>query len=434
MRRSGRRRAARLVASLAVVALALGIVAVRGRFIVGSQPVTRVAPDPWTTTITIPSAALGRDMAAQVFLPPNLDPQHRAPVLFLFHGRGGDERSWMAGQDGSGVGVDAVAHGMISAGTIGPLVIVSARIDDSYGVDSLPAADGYDHGPYERYIIEDLVPAIEARYPVGGDPAHRAVGGFSMGAFAALHAALRHPGIFGSVGALSPAFFVSPPTDRSWIYGDDAPANDPLALAATLPAGRLRVFLGYGDRDYGWIQDATRALAARLANRGTAADPVVVPGGHEVATWRLLAPTMLEALFGPASSADLDPLAAGVDVEGVAAEEADERHPDPLGRLDGQVGWGRDRRDERDPGDRGLLDDLEADPTGYEEQPAVQRQLPGQGGRPDQLVQRIVPSHVLAERQELPRWVEEPGGVQAAGPREDHLAGAESFRKTEEDS
>src|SRR5450759_1887183 len=103
-------------------------------------------------------------------------PQTRAPVLFLFHGRGGDERSWMAGQDGSGVGVDAVAHGMISAGTIGPLVIVSARIDDSYGVDSLPAADGYDHGPYERYIIENLVPAIEARYPVGGDPADRVAG------------------------------------------------------------------------------------------------------------------------------------------------------------------------------------------------------------------------------------------------------------------
>ena len=335
MHRSGRRRGALLVTSLAVVALAVGIVAVRGRLIVGPQPVTRVAPDPWTATITIHSTALGRDMPAQVFVPPNLDPQHRAPVLFLFHGRGGDERSWMAGQDGSGVGVDAVAHGMISAGTIGSLVIVSARIDDSYGVDSPPAADGYDHGPYERYIIEDLVPAIEARYPVGGDASHRAVGGFSMGAFAALHAALRHPGVFGSVGALSPALFISPPADRRWMYGDDAPANDPLALAATLPAGRLRLFLGYGDRDYGWIQDATRALATRLTGRGTAADPIVVPGGHDVATWRLLAPTMLKALFGPASSADLNPLAAGMDVESVAAEEADERHPDALGRLAG---------------------------------------------------------------------------------------------------
>jgi hypothetical protein len=79
MRRSGRRRAALLVASLAVVALAVGILALGGRIIVGPQPVTRVAPDPWTTTITIHSTALGRDMAAQVFLPPNLDPQHRAP-------------------------------------------------------------------------------------------------------------------------------------------------------------------------------------------------------------------------------------------------------------------------------------------------------------------------------------------------------------------
>ena len=75
MRRSGRRRAALLVASLAVVALAVGILALGGRIIVGPQPVTRVAPDPWTATITIHSTALGRDMPAQVFVPPNLDPQ-----------------------------------------------------------------------------------------------------------------------------------------------------------------------------------------------------------------------------------------------------------------------------------------------------------------------------------------------------------------------
>jgi enterochelin esterase-like enzyme len=249
-----------------------------------------------TTTISVWSAALGRAMPVEVFVPEGLPVGGRAPVLYLFHGRGGDESSWMAGHGSDGIGIDATASELVATGKMRPLVIVSARIDDSYGVDSTAADDGYAHGQYEHYIVDDLVTAIESRYAVGGDPARRAVGGYSMGGFVALSLVLRRPDLFRSAAALSPAIFRSPPADRAWIYGVDG-SRDPLRLVETTPLDHLRLFLGYGDADYGWVREATDDLAASLTQRGLGATPVVVPGGHDVSTWRQLARPMLASLF-----------------------------------------------------------------------------------------------------------------------------------------
>ncbi len=134
------------------------------------------------TDVTIRSAALDRDMPAQVFLPRQPAPPVGYPVLYLFHGRYGTERGWMEGSFGrEGVGVHEIAQELIDQGRIPPLVIVSALINDSYGVDSPPSGEGYDHGPYERYIMDELIPDIEARLPISSDPADRAIGGLSPG-------------------------------------------------------------------------------------------------------------------------------------------------------------------------------------------------------------------------------------------------------------
>jgi enterochelin esterase-like enzyme len=175
------------------------------------------------------------------------------------------------------------------------VTIVSAFIDDSYGVDSTMLDDGYVHGPYGRYIVEELVPRVVERYAPDED-AEVYVGGLSMGGFAALNVAFSHPELFKGVGAMSPAFFVSPPADRSWIYEGDGRTS--LTDYAASGADGLAVFLGFGDHDYDWIRAATRLLAATLDERGDMADPNVVAGGHDVGTWRQLAEPMLITLFG----------------------------------------------------------------------------------------------------------------------------------------
>ncbi|MDQ3493154.1 MAG: esterase family protein [Chloroflexota bacterium] len=262
---------------------------------------TAIPLRPGVSDLTIPSAALGRDMPAQVFVPRDLDSAATHPVLYLFHGRYGSERGWMGGSFGrAGVGVHDIAQALIDEGRIPPLIIVSALINDSYGVDSPPTQEGYDHGPYERYILDDLIPTVESRFPISADPADRAIGGLSMGGFAALHAAFRYPERFGGVAGLSPAVFEGMLPDRQWLYPTAAARqeHDPLLLAESADIDHLRVFLGAGRADYLWIIQATDVLADRLGNRGVRVTATNIRGSHDTPTWQRLAPQMLLALYG----------------------------------------------------------------------------------------------------------------------------------------
>ncbi|HUP82780.1 MAG TPA: alpha/beta hydrolase-fold protein [Candidatus Limnocylindria bacterium] len=291
---------------VAAIAIALALLAAVGafayRFVLhGSTQL--IASDPWTTSASIHSDLLGRDMPIEIFQPPQAQDCISPPVLFLFHGSGADQGQWMAGNLGLGVGVDKIAHQLIDQGRIRPVTIVSALIDKSYGVDSPPSEDVWSHGPYESYITTELIPQVDARYAVGLIAADRAIGGLSMGGFAAMNAAFRNPGMFGNVAGLSPAFFVSPPADRDWIYSGTDGRHDLLTLADEGGADGLHLFLGHGDSDYDWVGEATDELAARLHDHGIVVEPVVVSGGHDVATWRQLAVQMLLDLFPSGTSA-----------------------------------------------------------------------------------------------------------------------------------
>jgi enterochelin esterase-like enzyme len=233
-------------------------------------------------------------MAIGVYSSPSVSNCARAPILVLFHGRGADESQWLNGSLLSpGVGIDAIAQRLVDGGAIPPLTIVSARIDDSYGVDSASADDGYAHGPYERYISDELLPTVAQRF---GAERPLYVGGLSMGAYAALNVALDNPGRFAGVGALSPAFFVSPPSDRACMYSP----NGRTSLFERADAGSadgLRIFLGDGERDYDWIRAATKRFGDQLIGRGVNVQVEQAAGGHEVGTWRALSEPMLRFLF-----------------------------------------------------------------------------------------------------------------------------------------
>lgn len=286
------------------IVIVLGVVAVA----LAVPVVLRLArppqgPGPWpppprsgVEVTSIHSPALGREMPALVWIPQGTASDARLPLMVLFHGQGGDPSAWF-----HGVGADLEAARLIAEGRIPPVVLVSAGIANSMGVDSAPGDDGYDHGAFGTYLADDLVPAITARYPVSLDPRDHAVAGFSMGGYAALHLAFRHPDRFGGVGGLSPAVALDIQPERAWLYRDDADrdSRDPQRLAATAPLQDLRVFLGYGAADYDWIIAGTRVLADRLAARGVEsrlAQPAP-PTGHDGETWRALTAPMLEFLL-----------------------------------------------------------------------------------------------------------------------------------------
>ena len=294
---SARRRHRRRWLLALAVAAAVGVA-----LVVGALTVLGPVPVPLDVReLSVESRALGRAVPLQAWVPPGTPDDARLPVVILLHGAGGNEATWFAGRVGDpGLRADLVAAELISSGQVPPFVLVAPSIDDSYGVDSPPSNDRWEHGPYEQALRDDLVPALAAVLPVSDDPSHRFIGGLSMGGFAALHLAFRAPELFGGVAALSPAIWLDLPDDRRWIQapGGDRAGHDPIELAATAPIEGLRLFLGRADRDDAWIVEGTDALVARLAERGSAVPSVIVAGGHDATTWRALTSPMLEALLG----------------------------------------------------------------------------------------------------------------------------------------
>lgn len=286
-----------VVLLLAAVAVTVAVAAFA--FLAVRQLRAPLPPD--VRELTVESAALGRPMPVQAWVPPGTPEDAALPVVVLLHGAGGDEATWFAGTlAGGGLRADEVAAALIADGRIAPVVLVAPAIDDSYGVDSSPAADRWDHGAYATYLRDELLPGVRALLPIGEDPRETFVAGLSMGGFAALQLALRDPGSVAGVAALSPALWVEIPADRAWIQAPDGDraGHDPLELVRTAAIDGLCLFLGRGDRDDAWIVDGTDMLAARLAERGRDVGPVIVPGGHEAVTWRALTAPMLESLLG----------------------------------------------------------------------------------------------------------------------------------------
>jgi enterochelin esterase-like enzyme len=238
--------------------------------------------------LLVPSQALGRGMPVSVYLPPGHDAAKRYPLLYLMHGYGGDEHAFFSPYFATHTSAD---H-LLAAGTIEPLIMVAPAYHNSFGVNTTPAqaanSGGGTIGPYEDYLIGELLPYIESRWAPAAGKRH--IGGVSMGGFAALHLALRHPGMFTRVGAHSAALWDYSAADqfigqRNWLYPTPAlrAERDPMLLAARTDLKSMRFYLDVGASDGLRVQD--EAMHAVLQRHGAASTLKVAPGGHDGPFW-----------------------------------------------------------------------------------------------------------------------------------------------------
>ncbi|HVF39921.1 MAG TPA: alpha/beta hydrolase-fold protein, partial [Gemmatimonadaceae bacterium] len=141
--------------------------------------------------------------AVSVYLPPeySTDPRRRFPVIYLLHGFAADHKAFIKGayQD---LNVRVSMDSLISAGTVQPMIIVTPnarnRFDGSFYANS-PTT-----GRWEDFIAKDLVRHIDRRYRTLSRQSSRGIAGHSMGGYGALTVAMRNPGVFSAVYALSP--------------------------------------------------------------------------------------------------------------------------------------------------------------------------------------------------------------------------------------
>ncbi len=188
---------------------------------------------------SLPSAALGRELRYQVYLPPCYASRTagRYPVLFLLHGLYYDENQWVR------IGAITAADRLIADGETPPFLLV-LPYDPTW---TEPPESGFGEA-----LIADLLPAIDAAYRTRPEREARAVGGLSRGAGWALHLGLTRPDLFAAVGAHSPI-----------VFGRDA---NPLAgWLADLPADLpLHLYVDIGQNDAGlpqalWLEELLNA-------------------------------------------------------------------------------------------------------------------------------------------------------------------------------
>jgi enterochelin esterase-like enzyme len=214
-----------------------------------------------------------------VYLPPNASPTARYPVVFLLQGMPGGPYSFA-----DGLGLTGLADRLIASHAVPPFVAVMPPAGVTWRFHGEWA------GPWERFVVEDVLPWADAHLPISRAPPERTLAGLSAGGYGAVDIGLRHPGLFGTLEAWSGSF--DAPRDGS-LRGADAAvraAHDPTLLvrreAPLLRRLGTRFFLSCGSTHDRITAGWTRRYAGLLSTLGLRHRLWLGPGGHDGRFWR----------------------------------------------------------------------------------------------------------------------------------------------------
>ncbi len=248
-------------------------------------------PAPWDIRADVPHGAVdiiwhnskvtGDTRAYYVYTPPGYDASAAAryPVLYLIHGANGTAADWTA------VGrANFMADNLLADGRMIPMIIVMPA------GHTLPITGKAqpENGPrFERYLLEEVIPAVEKKYRVLADRDHRAIMGLSMGGAHALGCGLGHPEAFAWVGAFS-----------SGPVADFATRFQPLFADAKATNARYRLlWIGCGRQDPAFARSAE--YEAILTKSGITHTFFAMDGVHNYVVWRRCFLETAPLLFRP---------------------------------------------------------------------------------------------------------------------------------------
>ena len=270
-----------------------------------------------------PSTALQASRRMLVYTPPGYEgSETRYPVLYLFHGGGGDEEAWRD------LGYShVIIDNLIAQGKAKPMIVVMPNANwtepavlDTGGPRPTPPARGaggqpapagaaggagqpplaaapgrgaqnYDRA--EKEIVDDVIRFVERNYRTQPGRENRAIAGLSMGGGISINVGLKRLDVFGAVGQFSSGMFggvggyapfnvesISP-----GFYTDPAATNRKLRL----------LFFSCGNEDPR-MPFQTKA-ADEMRGRGITLTFKGYPGGHQWRVWRHSLAEMAVMLF-----------------------------------------------------------------------------------------------------------------------------------------
>jgi enterochelin esterase-like enzyme len=215
------------------------------------------------------SKTTGATRRLHVYTPPDYDRSSvRLPVLYLLHGAGDDDSSWMDSGH-----ANEILDTLIADRKAAPMVVVMPlgyAYPRSEGVPNVKQ-----RADFEKDLLEDVVPFIERTYRVLDDRDHRALIGLSMGGGQALNIGLHHLDLFSRIAGFSAGVNrASPETPYADVLGDAKAVNGALAL----------LWIGCGRDDD--LFEGNQQLSAYFKAHGIVHTFHPSPGDHSWPTWQ----------------------------------------------------------------------------------------------------------------------------------------------------
>jgi enterochelin esterase-like enzyme len=218
------------------------------------------------------SQALGRLRHLRVYTPPDYEHGNRRyPVLYLFHGSGDNDATWTVfGQ------AHWILDNLIAAGKAKPMIVV---MTDGHAYSpqftGMPSTNMISRNvlDFERDLLGDVLPLVEAHYRVRKEAASRAIAGLSMGGGQSLTIGLNHPELFSWVGGFS-SFVRDPENAVGKALANPQVTNKKLKL--------LWIACGKDDR----LMENARQLDELLKKNHIRHEFLETKGNHSWPVWR----------------------------------------------------------------------------------------------------------------------------------------------------
>jgi enterochelin esterase family protein len=218
--------------------------------------------------LTVPSRALRRNCPVRLYLPARLRRDARYPLLVVHDGS--DYLQYASAK----TVLDNLIHRLDVAETVVAFVSPGDRL-----------AEYANSAAHARYLTAELLPRLEAEFPLAATASARCLMGASFGAVAALSAAYRYPRVYGSLLLQSGSFVF---TDIGNNHGGGPPFEPVVKFVNRYRAAPRhvadRVFVSCGV--YEPLIVGNRSMVLVFEAAGMAVRYVEARDGHSWENWR----------------------------------------------------------------------------------------------------------------------------------------------------